>query len=153
MISQTKKKHMISFVWKLRSTFELQLGLVLGLMLAIILGVGLQYGARLFTKDVNVLHLISIAIPVSPLVSEQRTNINFYLDLFNPKWQYEFTGFHLKPVCCCHSTHQCLGICFWRHQLWSLWFCIFSIFYGKSSVPFLHYVQVTMWTYNLLGFY
>ncbi|CAB4278410.1 unnamed protein product [Prunus armeniaca] len=42
----------------------LQLGLVLGLMLAVILGVGLQYGARLFTKDVDVLHLISIGIPV-----------------------------------------------------------------------------------------
>lgn len=41
----------------------LQLGLVLGLMLAAILGVGLQYGARLFTKDVNVLHLIGIGIP------------------------------------------------------------------------------------------
>ncbi|RXI03250.1 hypothetical protein DVH24_003902 [Malus domestica] len=43
----------------------LQLGLVLGLMLAAILGVGLQYGARLFTKDVNVLHLIGIGIPSS----------------------------------------------------------------------------------------
>ncbi|PQQ15648.1 protein DETOXIFICATION 42 isoform X2 [Prunus yedoensis var. nudiflora] len=41
----------------------LQLGLVLGLMLAVILGVGLQYGARLFTKDVDVLRLISIGIP------------------------------------------------------------------------------------------
>ncbi|KAM5584556.1 protein DETOXIFICATION 42 [Rosa sericea] len=41
----------------------LQLGLVLGLVLAFMLGVGLQYGARLFTKDVNVLHLIGIGIP------------------------------------------------------------------------------------------
>ncbi|KAF3452536.1 hypothetical protein FNV43_RR02969 [Rhamnella rubrinervis] len=41
----------------------LQLGLVLGLMLAAILGVGLQYGAKLFSKDVNVLNLISIGIP------------------------------------------------------------------------------------------
>ncbi|XP_004293176.1 PREDICTED: MATE efflux family protein 1-like [Fragaria vesca subsp. vesca] len=41
----------------------LQLGLALGLILAFLLGVGLQYGARLFTKDVNVLHLISIGIP------------------------------------------------------------------------------------------
>ncbi|PSR86824.1 Protein DETOXIFICATION like [Actinidia chinensis var. chinensis] len=41
----------------------LQLGLVLGLALAIILGVGLQFGARLFTKDVNVLHLITTGIP------------------------------------------------------------------------------------------
>ncbi|KAD1137717.1 hypothetical protein E3N88_14853 [Mikania micrantha] len=41
----------------------LQLGLVLGVALAVFLGVGLQFGARLFTKDAGVLHLISIGIP------------------------------------------------------------------------------------------
>ncbi|MCD7462268.1 Protein DETOXIFICATION 42 [Datura stramonium] len=41
----------------------LQLGVVLGLLLALVLGIGLHYGARLFTKDVNVLHLIGIGIP------------------------------------------------------------------------------------------
>ncbi|KAM6553024.1 hypothetical protein CsatB_013786 [Cannabis sativa] len=41
----------------------LQLGLVLGLVLAIFLGVGMPYGAKLFTTDVNVLHLIGIGIP------------------------------------------------------------------------------------------
>ncbi|KAJ7980784.1 Protein DETOXIFICATION [Quillaja saponaria] len=42
----------------------LQLGLVLGLMLALILGTGMRFGAKLFTNDVEVLHLISIGIPV-----------------------------------------------------------------------------------------
>lgn len=41
----------------------LQLGLVLGLVLSMILGIGLPFAASLFTKDVNVLHLISIGIP------------------------------------------------------------------------------------------
>ncbi|RID49428.1 hypothetical protein BRARA_H00229 [Brassica rapa] len=41
----------------------LQLGLVLGFLLAIILGAGLHFGARLFTKDDKVLHLISIGLP------------------------------------------------------------------------------------------
>ncbi|KAF8092749.1 hypothetical protein N665_0402s0037 [Sinapis alba] len=41
----------------------LQLGLVLGFLLAIILGAGLHFGARLFTKDDRVLHLISIGLP------------------------------------------------------------------------------------------
>ncbi|XP_009777234.1 protein DETOXIFICATION 42 isoform X2 [Nicotiana sylvestris] len=41
----------------------LQLGLVLGLVLALILGVGLHFGARLFTNDINVIHLIGIGIP------------------------------------------------------------------------------------------
>ncbi|CAN6820027.1 unnamed protein product [Brassica oleracea] len=42
----------------------LQLGLVLGFLLAIVLGAGLHFGARLFTKDDKVLHLIGIGLPV-----------------------------------------------------------------------------------------
>uniref|UniRef100_A0A2P2M4A7 Uncharacterized protein MANES_14G002600 n=1 Tax=Rhizophora mucronata TaxID=61149 RepID=A0A2P2M4A7_RHIMU len=41
----------------------LQWGLLLGLMLAFMLGIGLSFGARIFTNDSNVLHLISIGIP------------------------------------------------------------------------------------------
>ncbi|CAA3000954.1 DETOXIFICATION 42 [Olea europaea subsp. europaea] len=41
----------------------LQLGVVLGLVLALILGIGLHVGARLFTKDIDVLHLIGVGIP------------------------------------------------------------------------------------------
>ncbi|KAK4482416.1 hypothetical protein RD792_009571 [Penstemon davidsonii] len=41
----------------------LQLGLILGLVLAMILGLGLHFGARIFTKDVDVLHLIGVGIP------------------------------------------------------------------------------------------
>ncbi|XP_052187857.1 protein DETOXIFICATION 42 [Diospyros lotus] len=48
---------------KATATRVLQLGLVLGMVLALILGVGLQFGARLFTKDINVVHLIHTSIP------------------------------------------------------------------------------------------
>lgn len=41
----------------------LQLAVVLGLILALVLGLGLYYGAGVFTKDVNVLHLIGIGMP------------------------------------------------------------------------------------------
>ncbi|CAM8958708.1 unnamed protein product [Rhodiola kirilowii] len=41
----------------------LQLGLVLGLFLSAILGVGFKYGAKLFTQDVKILHLIDAGIP------------------------------------------------------------------------------------------
>ncbi|OVA17205.1 Multi antimicrobial extrusion protein [Macleaya cordata] len=41
----------------------LQMGMVLGLALSIIIGVGLQFGSSLFTKDINVIHLISIGVP------------------------------------------------------------------------------------------
>ena len=39
-------------------------------------------------------------------------------------------------VCCSYSTYECLGLCFWWHQLWSIWFCIFSLFHGKYISPF-----------------
>ncbi|CAL9218508.1 unnamed protein product [Arabidopsis halleri] len=41
----------------------LQLGLVLGFLLAVILGASLHFGARVFTKDDEVLRLISIGLP------------------------------------------------------------------------------------------
>ncbi|XP_073156747.1 protein DETOXIFICATION 42 [Henckelia pumila] len=41
----------------------LQLGLVLGLFLAAFLGIGLHFGARLFTNDVDVICLIGVGIP------------------------------------------------------------------------------------------
>ncbi|XP_004486970.1 protein DETOXIFICATION 42 [Cicer arietinum] len=41
----------------------LQMGVVLGMALAFILGTGLHFGAKLFTKDVDVLNLIRIGIP------------------------------------------------------------------------------------------
>ncbi|KAK3408551.1 hypothetical protein EUGRSUZ_J00768 [Eucalyptus grandis] len=46
----------------------LQLGLLLGLALAVLLGVGMHFGARLFTTDVGVLRVISIGIPVAVAV-------------------------------------------------------------------------------------
>ncbi|KAK6119779.1 hypothetical protein DH2020_046483 [Rehmannia glutinosa] len=42
-----------------------RLGLVLGLCLAIVLGFGLHFGARIFTKDEDVLRLIGVGIPVT----------------------------------------------------------------------------------------
>ncbi|KAK4419568.1 protein DETOXIFICATION 42 [Sesamum alatum] len=41
----------------------LQLGIALGLVLAVFLGFGLHFGARIFTKDADVLHLIGVGIP------------------------------------------------------------------------------------------
>jgi len=44
----------------------LQLGFVLGVILSVMLGFGLKFAAKLFTKDISVLNLISIGIPVFP---------------------------------------------------------------------------------------
>lgn len=52
----------------------MQMALVLGLMLSVLLTVVLKYASRLFTKDINVLQLISLGIPVylSPSVQAKK---------------------------------------------------------------------------------
>lgn len=42
----------------------MQMGFVLGLGLSVFVGMGLYFGAAIFTKDPNVIHLIAIGIPV-----------------------------------------------------------------------------------------
>ncbi|KAL3646920.1 Protein DETOXIFICATION 43 [Castilleja foliolosa] len=41
----------------------LQMGFVLGLVLTLFVGLGLQFGSGIFTKDLNVIHMIAIGIP------------------------------------------------------------------------------------------
>lgn len=41
----------------------LQMGFVLGLGLCLVVGVGLRFGSGIFSKDINVIHLINIGIP------------------------------------------------------------------------------------------
>ncbi|KAL3654642.1 hypothetical protein CASFOL_001627 [Castilleja foliolosa] len=40
----------------------LQMGFVLGLGLALFVGIGLQFGSGIFTKDLNVIHMIAIVV-------------------------------------------------------------------------------------------
>lgn len=42
----------------------MQMGFVLGIGLTLLVGVGLYFGAGIFSRDVNVLHLIRIGLPV-----------------------------------------------------------------------------------------
>lgn len=49
---------------------------VLGLGLALLVGVGLKFGAGVFTRDPNVLQLISISIPVM----STKTTFKLYLE-------------------------------------------------------------------------
>ncbi|MED6110333.1 Protein DETOXIFICATION 42, variant 3 [Stylosanthes scabra] len=60
----------------------LQMGLVLGVGLAFILGTGLHFGAKLFTEDVNVLHLIRIGIPFVAL-TQPLNSLAFVFDGVN----------------------------------------------------------------------
>lgn len=60
----------------------LQMGLVLGLALAFILGTGLHFGAKIFTQDANVLHLIQIGIPFIA-VTQPLNSLAFVFDGVN----------------------------------------------------------------------
>lgn len=60
----------------------LQMGLVLGLVLAFILGTGLHFGARIFTKDAEVLRLIQIGIPFVA-VTQPLNSLAFVFDGVN----------------------------------------------------------------------
>lgn len=60
----------------------LQMGLVLGFALAFILGTGLHFGAKIFTRDVNVLHLIQIGIPFVA-VTQPLNSLAFVFDGVN----------------------------------------------------------------------
>ncbi|KAK2997654.1 hypothetical protein RJ639_024922, partial [Escallonia herrerae] len=48
---------------KAAATRVLQMGFVLGLGLALVVGLGLQFGSGIFSKDKNVIRLISIGVP------------------------------------------------------------------------------------------
>ncbi|EXB93303.1 MATE efflux family protein 1 [Morus notabilis] len=94
----------------------LQLGLVLGLMLAIFLGVGMQFGAKLFTSDVNVLRLISIGIPLlNPstlwrLFSTVSTLEHLILHIQHSPWQVLVAILSILCLFVLSSTNGFVGI-------------------------------------------
>ncbi|KAI3826952.1 hypothetical protein L1987_01012 [Smallanthus sonchifolius] len=46
------------------ATRVLQMGFVMGLGVTLLIGLGLQFGSSVFTKDINVKHIITIGIPI-----------------------------------------------------------------------------------------
>lgn len=67
---RSPEAHLPLFIVFIRSrkvkceNFVLQMGFILGLGLALVVGLGLYFGSGIFSKDVNVIHLIHIGIPV-----------------------------------------------------------------------------------------
>ncbi|KAF8403822.1 hypothetical protein HHK36_011928 [Tetracentron sinense] len=100
----------------------LQLGLVLGLMLSVVLGVGLQFASRLFTKDINVLHLISIGIPFVA-VTQPINALAFVFDGVNfGASDFAYSAYSMAslqaPCSGGHSEYSMLV-----HSLFKSWFC------------------------------
>jgi len=115
------------------------MGLVLGLALAFILGTGLHFGAKIFTQDANVHHLIQIGIPV--IVHFQIGKDIGVVSSQPPKQGDLHSYIHVHsflPVCCSHSTPEFFSICFLWYQLWGIWFCIFSLLHGEYFLPFFN---------------
>jgi len=83
------------------------MGLVLGLVLAFILGTGLHFGAKIFTKNANVLHLIQIGIPVIIHFQIGKDIGNL---CFQPPGRLTLM-FIFLPICGSHSTLEFFSIC------------------------------------------
>lgn len=100
----------------------LQLGLVLGLILAVILGGGLSFGAKLFTKDVNVLHLIGTGIPFVA-ATQPINSLAFVFDGVNfGASDFAYSAFSLVLVAIVSII--CLFILSYSHGFIGLWIAL-----------------------------
>ncbi|KAL9268816.1 DETOXIFICATION 42-like protein [Drosera capensis] len=88
----------------------LKLGLALGILLSLILVIGLPFASRLFTKDINVLQLISLGIPFVA-VTQPINALAFVFDGIN----YGASDFAYAACC---SEHNMLVI-----PVVVQWFC------------------------------
>ncbi|XVE60009.1 hypothetical protein DITRI_Ditri05aG0092200 [Diplodiscus trichospermus] len=100
----------------------LQLGLVLGLILAVILGGGLSFGAKLFTKDTNVLHLIGTGIPFVA-ATQPINSLAFVFDGVNfGASDFAYSAFSLVLVAIVSII--CLSILSSSHGFIGLWIAL-----------------------------
>ncbi|KAI4304810.1 hypothetical protein MLD38_040276 [Melastoma candidum] len=96
----------------------LQLALVLGLALAAVLGIGLQFGAKLFSKDADVLRVIAIGVPFVALTQPINAlafvfdGVNFGASDFSYA-AYSMVALAVVSILCLFvlsSTHGFIGI-------------------------------------------
>lgn len=87
----------------------MQLGVVLGLVLALVLGIGLHYGARVFTKDVNVLNLIGIGIPVHTIYTHVLETLQIF---YNRTWFRTYNHFFRFQFVAATQPINCLAFVF-----------------------------------------
>ncbi|KAL8129341.1 hypothetical protein V2J09_018496 [Rumex salicifolius] len=109
---------------KARSTASrvLQLGFILGLALAFMLGFGLHYGDKFFTKDDNVLHLISIGIPFVAL-TQPINALAFVFDGINfGASDFAYSGYSMVTVAL--FSILCLLVLSLRHGFVGIWFAL-----------------------------
>ncbi|KAJ6843448.1 putative protein DETOXIFICATION 42 [Iris pallida] len=80
----------------------LQLSIVLGVTLSVLLGFGMQFGSRIFTKDVNVLKIVHKAIPF--IAATQPINsLAFVFDGVNfGASDYTFSAYSMASCGGCH---------------------------------------------------
>ncbi|KAF5207666.1 Detoxification-like protein [Thalictrum thalictroides] len=100
----------------------LQHGLVLGLVLAFVLGVGLQFGSTLFTKDVHVLHLISISIPFVA-ATQPINSLAFVFDGVNfGASDFSYSAYSMVLVAV--VSILCLVIFYYSHGFVGIWIAL-----------------------------
>ncbi|PIA53668.1 hypothetical protein AQUCO_00900328v1 [Aquilegia coerulea] len=100
----------------------LQHSLVLGLVLAFVLGVGLQFGSKLFTKDIHVLHLISISIPFVA-ATQPINSLAFVFDGVNfGASDFSYSAYSMVLVAVVSIV--CLVIFFYTHGFIGIWIAL-----------------------------
>lgn len=122
---------------KARSTASrvLQLGFVLGLALALMLGFGLHFGAKLFTKDDNVLHLISIGIPFVAL-TQPINALAFVFDGINfGASDFAYSGYSMVTVAI--FSILCLLVLSLKHGFVGIWFALTIFMSLRAFAGFL----------------
>lgn len=98
---------------------SLQLSIVLGLTLSVVLGVGMKYGAGIFTKDADVMKLVHKGLPF--VAATQPINaLAFVFDGINfGASDYKFSAFSMVAVAT--ISIPCLILLSWRHGFAGIW--------------------------------
>lgn len=124
------------------ATRTLQMSFVLGVGLSVLVGGGLYFGAGVFSKDVAVIHLIRLGLPVYFPHTTQWFDIKSSLILI-----FYLISFQFSSVRCCYATDQFVSLCLRWCELWSIWFRLLCIFLGKFACTF----SFTFFLYSVIS--
>ncbi|XP_050221055.1 protein DETOXIFICATION 42 [Mercurialis annua] len=113
----------------------LQLGLLLGLMLAAVIGVGLGFGGRLFTNDVDVLHMMIAAIPFVAGTLPINAVAYVFDGVFFGSSDYAYAAYSMVMVSI--GSTLCLIFLSSSYKFIGLWIALAIFMSLRASVGFL----------------
>ncbi|KAM7263974.1 hypothetical protein ACFE04_001657 [Oxalis oulophora] len=103
------------------ATRVLQMSVVLGIGLAVVVGLGLHFGAGIFTKDIQVLHFIAIGIPVTN-GTQPINSISFVFDGVNfGASDYKYSAYSMASLLVAVATIASLFMLFKTGGFVGIW--------------------------------